>query len=133
LKGLIDTHVLLFALADSKRLSRAASTFLRNRDNELFVSVVSFWELSLKLSLNGFKLVGISPDEVPRYALSLGFGVLPLTIEVASTFHRLPRIGEHRDPFDRMVVWQAIRENMVLVSRDRAMSAYQTCGLSLLW
>jgi PIN domain nuclease of toxin-antitoxin system len=61
------------------------------------------------------------------------FGVLPLTVEVASTFHQLPRIGEHRDPFERLVVWQAIRENMVLVLRDRAMSAYQTCGLSLLW
>ena len=133
MKGLIDTHVLLFALADSKRLSRAASTFLRNRDNELFVSVVSFWELSLKLSLNRLNLVGISPDEVPRYALSLGFEVLPLTVEVASAFHQLPRIGEHRDPFDRMLVWQAIRESMVLVSRDRAMSAYQVCGLSLLW
>jgi PIN domain nuclease of toxin-antitoxin system len=47
--------------------------------------------------------------------------------------HQLPRIGEHRDPFERLVVWQAIRENMVLVLRDRAMSAYQTCGLSLLW
>jgi PIN domain nuclease of toxin-antitoxin system len=133
LKGLIDTHVLLFALADSKRLSRAASTFLRSRENELFVSVVSFWEISLKVSLNRLNLVGISSDEVPRYALSLGFDVLSLTAEVASTFHRLPRLGEHRDPFDRMLIWQAIRESMVLVSRDRAMNAYQACGLNLLW
>ena len=77
--------------------------------------------------------MGISPEQVPRCALSLGIEVLPLATEVASTFHQLPRVGEHRDPFDRMLVWQAIRQSMVLVSRDRAMSAYQACGLSLLW
>jgi PIN domain nuclease of toxin-antitoxin system len=130
---LIDTHVLLFALADSKRLSASAANFLRDRQNEVFVSVVSFWELSLKVSLGKLSLSGISPDQITGYALSMGLAFLPLAADTACTFHQLPKIGKHRDPFDRMLVWQAIREDLVLISRDRAMSAYESCGLSLVW
>jgi PIN domain nuclease of toxin-antitoxin system len=133
LRGLIDTHVLLFALARSKKLSPAATRFLRDRDNEVFVSVISFWELSLEVSLGKLALSGISPEQIPGYALSLGLTFLPLAADTACTFHQLPRIGKHRDPFDRMLVWQAIRDDLVLVSRDRAMSAYEACGLSLVW
>jgi PIN domain nuclease of toxin-antitoxin system len=130
---LIDTHVLLFALARSKKLSAAATRFLRDRDNEVFVSVISFWELSLKVSLGKLALSGISPEQIPGYARSLGLTFLPLVADTACTFHQLPGIGKHRDPFDRMLVWQAIRDDLVLVSRDRAMSAYEACGLSLVW
>ncbi|HYZ72640.1 MAG TPA: type II toxin-antitoxin system VapC family toxin [Chthoniobacterales bacterium] len=133
MRGLIDTHALLFALASSKSLSLTAKNFLRDRQNEAFVSVVSFWEVSLKVSLGKLSLSGISPDEIPRYALSMGLAFLPLTADTACTFHQLPKIGKHRDPFDRMIAWQAIREDLVLVSRDRAMSAYETYGLSLVW
>jgi PIN domain nuclease of toxin-antitoxin system len=133
LRGLIDTHVLLFALANSKRLSAPAANFLRDRQNEAFVSVVSFWELSLKVSLGKLSLSGVAPDQIPGYALSIGLTFLPLAAETAATFHQLPKIGKHRDPFDRMLVWQAIREDLVLVSRDRAMSEYEACGLSLVW
>ena len=133
MRGLIDTHVLLFTLASSKKLSVAATNFLRDRQNEAFVSVVSFWEISLKVSLGKLGLTGISPDQIPGYALSIGLTFLPLTADTASTFHHLPKIGKHRDPFDLMLVWQAIHEDLVLVSRDRAMSAYEPCGLSLVW
>ena len=133
MRGLIDTHVLLFALARSKGLSAEAATFLRDRHNEVFVSVISFWEISLKASLGKLSLSGVSPDQIPEYALRLGLTFLPLAADTASTFHQLPKIGKHRDPFDRMLVWQAIRENLVLISRDRAMGAYETCGLNLLW
>jgi PIN domain nuclease of toxin-antitoxin system len=133
LRGLIDTHVLLFALANSKELSPPAANFLEDRRNEVFVSIVSFWEISLKASIGKLGLTGISPDQIPGYVLSIGFTFLPLAAETASTFHQLPRIGKHRDPFDRMLVWQGIREDLVLVSRDRAMGAYEACGLSLLW
>ncbi|MBV8279392.1 MAG: type II toxin-antitoxin system VapC family toxin [Verrucomicrobia bacterium] len=133
MRGLIDTHVLLFALASPKRLSLRATSFLRDRQNEVFVSVISFWEISLKISLGKLSLSGISPDQIPGYALSIGLTFLPLAADTAATFHRLTKMGKHRDPFDRMLVWQAIREDLVLVSRDRAMSAYETCGLSLVW
>ena len=125
--------MLLFALADSKRLSASAANFLRDRQNEVFVSVVSFWELSLKVSLGKLSLSGISPDQVPGYALSMGLTFLPLAADTACTFHQLPKIGKHRDPFDRILVWQAIREDLVLISRDRAMNSYETRGLSLVW
>ena len=114
-------------------MSVTATDFLRDRQNEAFVSVVSFWEVSLKVSLGKLSLSGISPDEIPGYALSMGLTFLSLAADTACTFHQLPKIGKHRDPFDRMLVWQAIHEDLVLVSRDRAMSAYEPCGLSLVW
>ena len=132
MRGLIDTHVLL-SLASSNSLSVAATNFLRDRQNEVFVSVVSFWEISLKISLGKLSLSGVSPDQIAGYALSMGLTFLPLAADTACTFHQLPKIGKHRDPFDRMLVWQAIREDLVLVSRERAMSLYETCGLSLVW
>lgn len=133
MNALIDTHVLLFALVHPQRLSRTASRFLQNNENQPFVSVVSFWEISLKASLGKLRLTGISPEEVPHYAASMGLEIEPLKSEVASTFHLLPRLERHRDPFDRMLVWQAIRGQMPLVSRDRIMSAYEACGLSVIW
>ena len=99
----------------------------------MFVSVVSFWEVSLKTSIGKLGLAGISPDRIPGYALSMGLTFLPLAADTACTFHQLPRIGKHRDLFDRMLVWQALRQDLVLVSRDRAMEAYEACGLGLVW
>lgn len=76
-------------------------------------------------------LSGISPDQIPGYAHSMGLTFLPLAAATACTFHQLPKIGKHRDPFDRMLVWQAIREDLVLVSRDRAMCSEDEYDLAM--
>ena len=81
-----------------------------------------------KLTLEGETIEGLADAAAAHYC-----GLLPLTVQVASTFHHLPLLGRHRDPFDRMLVWQAIQHDLTLVSRDRAMQAYQTEGLKILW
>ena len=115
------------------RLSRPAKRVLQDATAEVCVSAVSFWEMSLKQALGKLSLEGVTIEGLVDAATAHHCQLLPLTARVASTFHHLPLLGRHRDPFDRMLVWQAIQHDLTLVSRDRAMEAYQTEGLQILW
>ena len=95
------------------------------------MSTVTFWEISLKYSLNKLELKGITPDELPGYAKRMNFETLNLNTDDAASFCHLPRTP-HRDPFDRMIIWQAIRGEMTLISKNSKLPAYQKFDLSLL-
>lgn len=82
---------------------------------------MTYWELSLKYGLGKLELNGVEPDAFPEAAAAMGFETLPLDPGAAAGFHRLPR-QSHRDPFDRLLVWQAIRSDCVLVTRDADLS-----------
>jgi PIN domain nuclease of toxin-antitoxin system len=129
---LLDTHAFLWAVAEPARLSHEAADVIQNPGNRIHVSPVSFWEISLKYSLGKLKLMGKRPDDLPKALPILGFEVLSLTPEIAASFHRLPHL-EHKDPFDRMLVWQAIQSQLTLVSADRQLRQYARSGLRLLW
>jgi len=129
---LLDTHVFLWAAFEPKRLSRSAHQAITDSDNTIFVSGVSFWEISLKFSLGKIEFKGVSPDELPDTALRMGLNILELHAEDAASFHSLPR-GEHKDPFDRMLAYQAIRQHKTLVSADSELACYIPNGLKLLW
>jgi PIN domain nuclease of toxin-antitoxin system len=112
MKYLLDTHTLIWALMEKNKLSVKAQNTLENPDNSIFVSAISFWEISLKFSMK-FKTISLHPDE-------------------ASTYHRLTSL-HHRDPFNRMLIWQALTNNLTLISKDDRMLAYHSDGLKLLW
>jgi PIN domain nuclease of toxin-antitoxin system len=130
---LLDTCTFLWLVNAPQRLSRPARRALQDATVDVSVSVVSFWEMSLKQALGKFLLEGVTIEGLVESAAAHRCELLPLTVQAASTFHRLPLLGNHRDPFDRMLVWQAIQHELTLVSRDRAMEAYQTAGLRILW
>jgi PIN domain nuclease of toxin-antitoxin system len=96
------------------------------------VSAVTFWELSLKHALGKLELTGVTPAEFPRLAEEMQFAVLPLDGATAATLHLLPAAG-HRDPFDRLLVWQAIRSQLTLISKDSALDGYAPSGLQRFW
>jgi len=129
---LLDTHTFLWAAFEPKRLSRTAHQAIVDPQNDVSVSVVSFWEISLKFALGKLELKGVSPDELPDTASRMGFDLLELHAEDAASFHRLPR-GNHKDPFDRMLAYQAIRRHQTLVSTDPDLAQYVPNGLNLLW
>ena len=133
MKLLLDTCSLLWALQDVARLSATARQSLQNPKNEVLVSPVSFWEISLKNGLGKLTLDGARPEDFPGFALAAGWLILPLSPEIAAGCGRLPRVPKHRDPFDRLLVWTAIREELALVSRDGAMRAYVPHGLKICW
>ena len=129
---LLDTHTFLWTAFSPRKLSKRSRDAILDPGNDILVSTVSFWELSLKYGLGKLELTGTAPEQLPEVAASMGFGVLPLNADDASSFHRLPREA-HRDPFDRMIVWQAIARRIPLITKDSALSAYASQGLVTLW
>ncbi|CAB1063184.1 hypothetical protein D1BOALGB6SA_7967 [Olavius sp. associated proteobacterium Delta 1] len=131
MKYLIDTHIFLWSLFSPEKISKHVTTVIKESGNRIFVSTITFWEISLKFSLNKLALEGITSDELPEFANKMNFELLSLRAEDAASFYHLPRIT-HKDPFDRMLIWQAIREKMVLISKDSKIAAYQGFGLKIL-
>jgi len=130
---MLDTHALIWALYEPKKLGRRAHAVLKDPTCEVVVSAISFWEISLKCGLGKLVLPDTDPSEIPDAVQKLGFGVEPLHPAVLSTYHKLSHAPGHRDPFDRMLVWHAIRGAHTLLTKDRAMSYYRSHGLDFLW
>lgn len=129
---LLDTHALLWTLFDPTRLGKKGAECLLNPDVTVSVSVVSFWEISLKYAAGKLELTGVIPDDFPALVRRSGFDILPIAETDAATFHHLPRM-EHKDPFDRLIIWQAISRKLTLISQDRAFGDYRKLGLKVLW
>jgi len=132
MKYLLDTHTLLWVLFEEEKLSEKAKVAIKNPDNEIYVSVVSYWEISLKCALGKLELEGITPEELPKKAEEVGIETLEVSEEEASTFYKLPRL-KHKDPFDRLIIWQAINRKIILISKDKPVKEYQKFGLEILW
>ncbi|MBT3257011.1 MAG: type II toxin-antitoxin system VapC family toxin [Deltaproteobacteria bacterium] len=129
---LLDTHVFLWSLFATGKLSKAVIREVKSTNNDVAVSVVAFWEISLKYTLGKLELTGVKPEELPDFAAQMNLEILPITAAEASTFHKLPRLS-HKDPFDRIIIWQAIQRKMTLVSKDRDFKAYHRFGLRTFW
>lgn len=131
MKYLIDTHIFLWSLFSPGKIPKQAAQTIKKSTNRIFVSAITFWEISLKFSLNKLELEGITPEELPALANRMNFEILNLKADDAASFYRLPR-ESHKDPFDRMIIWQAIREQMMLISKDRKIELYRKFGLNVL-
>jgi PIN domain nuclease of toxin-antitoxin system len=129
---LLDTHTFLWTIAKSKNLSIVASKAIRTPDNEIFVSAVSLWEIAIKSRLGKIDLGGIKPEELLNSAEKMEFQLIGLSPEESSTYGNLKE-PTHKDPFDRMIIWQAIQRNMILISKDQEFSKFKKYGLELLW
>lgn len=130
---LLDTHALLWALFEPEKLGRKTRATLKDPANEVLVSPLSYWEISLKSGLGKLILPETDPSEIPAAAHQLGLIEDPLTAEILSTFHRLPYAPDHRDPFDRLLIWQALRRKHTLLSKDRALPFFKAHGLKFEW
>lgn len=131
MKYLVDTCTLIWALQSPRNLSRPARDVLENGANDVLVSVVSFWEISWKHAMGKLTVSKASPDAIPSYVEELGWTVLPLDSVTAATIHHLPARDDHRDPFDRLLVWIAITRKVPLISSDSSMTGYTSHGLHL--
>lgn len=130
---LLDTHTLLWSIGRSDRLSATARDLIRDRANDIVVSSVSLWEISLKYGIGKLVLGSMAPDDIPGQCESLGLRIVQLAPGDAATYHALPRVVEHRDPFDRMLVHQCIRMRASLVTRDARLACYEPYGLARIW
>lgn len=118
-KYLLDTHVLLWWLAGDSRLRSKMHIIVSNPENYICVSATSSWEVTIKLMLNkGFKMQ-TSVSECFKMA---GFPIIPITFEHTLMLEKLPLL--HSDPFDRILISQALVEECVLLSTDEKIKQY---------
>ena len=133
MKLLLDTHALIWSIVAPEQLSAPARAAIINPDHQVAVSAVSFWEISIKSARGKLSLVGTTVEALVDAAQQQGFDLLPLDPRMAASFNRLPMDPQHRDPFDRMLVWQALCLGHTLVSRDRKIAKASQDGLRVLW
>jgi PIN domain nuclease of toxin-antitoxin system len=121
---LVDTHALLWWLIDDAGLSPTAREALSDPATDVLVSTASVWEIAIKRALGKLS----APDDLPEHIEAQGFGWLPVEAEHAWQVRDLP--PHHRDPFDRLLVAQALVERIPVVSADASFAAY---GVDTRW
>lgn len=132
MKLILDTHAFIWSYSAPRKLPASVREALADSDNEVFISAVTFWEISIKIRLGKLQPIGSHPSDMLSVAASLDFTPIPISPEEAAQYGNLKEIS-HKDPFDRMLVWQAISRNLVLVSRDTALGRFKPDGLRLMW
>jgi PIN domain nuclease of toxin-antitoxin system len=121
MKLLLDTHLLLWAAGEPKRLPKAIRALLEDRDNELLFSAASLWEVAIKSGL-GRKDFRVEARLLRRGLLDNGYSELPIVSDHVVAIESLPPI--HKDPFDRLLVAQAAVEGITLLTNDPVVAQY---------
>ena len=125
---LLDTHAFLWWVADSTKLSASAHRAIGDEDNDVFVSAASAWEIATKHRLGKLPGAEALAVDIVGTISDQGFDKLPIGVEDAARAGALP--GIHRDPFDRVLIAQAMRRNLVLISNESRFDQY---GVLRLW
>lgn len=118
MKLLLDSNALIWAYARPAELSASVRQAIADADNDRFVSIAALWEIAIKVSTGKLSLT----EDVARIIEDLSLELLPITLAHVRRVETLP--SHHRDPFDRMMIAQALEENLTIVTRDRSFRAY---------
>lgn len=119
MKYLVDTHIFLWWLNDDKRLKTSIKEILKSRDNSIYASVVTAWELSIKFTKNStFRLKTTIEDCFQK----AGFDILD--VKFSHILHLQKLEQHHKDPFDRMLIAQTVSENAILITGDEKIWKY---------
>lgn len=127
MKILLDTHTFLWFVADNPYLSEKAKNIIESEINVL-ISTASLWEIAIKISLGKLTLTQPFNEFISDQLIKNDIELLPITIEHLIIISTLP--FHHRDPFDRMLIAQAIRENLPIISKDNQLDSY---GVRRFW
>jgi len=125
---LLDSHTFLWFCQDAPALSATAKTLIENPANRKLVSLASCWEIAIKAGLGKLRLGEPSATYIPNALARTGFELLPISLTHATTVETLPL--HHKDPFDRLLIAQALIDAMPIVSVDPAIDPY---GVTRLW
>ena len=128
MKVLLDTHAFLWSITGDDQLSKTAEEIFMDPDNNLFFSAASFWEICIKMSLGKLSLKRGWSKTIQEEMRINAVQWLPVEMQHCVELTKLP--FHHRDPFDRMLIAQALAEDLQLLSRDGRLSAYE---IELIW
>ena len=125
---LLDTHTFLWFIAGSDELSDKARELIEDENNRVFLSAASLWEMAIKVSLEKLTLSESFETLIPEQLALNGVEILGITVAHATQVASLP--FHHRDPFDRLIIAQALEEQMPIISFDDAFDKY---GVTRIW
>ena len=131
MKYLLDTHILIWLLTSQKSLSETVLSIIKNRENKICVSSVSIWEISIKISLGKLDIEDKLPTDVVFECEKMNIDLIDLTIRETATSYNLKNI-HHKDPFDRILIWQAIKNDFTFISDDKNVKKYISEGLKVI-
>jgi PIN domain nuclease of toxin-antitoxin system len=132
MKLLLDTHTFLWhSNGSGSQISASATSLLADPANDLCLSIASVWEIAIKVGLKKLSLSGTLAGFLATSVAGYGLTVLPITLDDCIAYQTLPfPLPRHRDPFDRMIIVQAMRSGIGIVSADQEFDAY---GATRLW
>lgn len=122
MRVLLDTHAFLWFICGDERLSICARSCIEDEGTTKLVSIASIWEIAIKTSIGRLAMVGSFDSVIPAQIARNGFSVLDIRLEHIARVVSLPL--HHRDPFDRLLISQALVEDIPIVTRDAAFHAY---------
>ncbi|MBD3841144.1 MAG: type II toxin-antitoxin system VapC family toxin [Campylobacterales bacterium] len=128
---IIDTHIFLWLIFDPDKIEKSKLDILKKPKNKIYVTSITFWEISLKYSLGKLELDGFTPDELPLLADKMGIDTMQIDIDTFASFYKLPKDDSHKDPFDRIIIWKCIDEKISLISKDRKFPEYEKYDLKV--
>lgn len=128
MNALIDTSTFLWFISGSDRLSTDARQYIANLENEIFLSVVSLWEIAIKTSLGKLELLLPFDQLIPEHLEQNDIAILP--IQIPHLFKVINLDFHHRDPFDRLIIAQGLVEQMPVITNDAAFNKYP---VQLIW
>ncbi len=126
---LLDTHYVIWALLEPEKIKEAHRAILRDAHHRKYISAVSWWEISLKFSLGKLELQGLKPEDLYVESQRVNFHSLYIDFDEVVSYHRLPQSINHKDPFDRMLIWQCLKHRMAFMSKDSRVTEYEAFGL----
>lgn len=118
---LIDTHILLWYMIGDKRVAKETQSLIENRNNNVYVSNASLWEIAIKMSIGKLKLNG-SLKNLENYLVDRGFKILEFDFDDLEMLQDLPFL--HQDPFDRLIISQAKSKSLQIITNDNFVRKY---------
>ena len=123
MKYLLDTHAFLWFVSEDSRLSSKAKSIIKTRNNDVYFSAASVWEMSIKIRLGRLTIEDDLEPFIVKQLAENSFNALSVTIFHSIYSSKLPEI--HKDPFDRMIIAQSQVEDMHLISKDKNIKKYK--------
>jgi PIN domain nuclease of toxin-antitoxin system len=131
MKYLVDTHILLWSFIEPEKLSLNIGKLLLDEGNDIYYSPINLWEISIKYRLKKLKLNGLTPEEFYDELENSYYVCKKINNEDLITNYKLSIY--HKDPFDRFLIWEAIKNDFIFMSIDENMEVYKKDGLKVLY
>lgn len=130
---LLDTHTFIWTFLEPDKLPDKIEKLITDRNNNIYVSTTSLWEIAIKVQIKKLNLGLVNIYHLPNIIEQYDFTIINPEDYDYISYASLPTKENHRDPFDRMLIHTAIRNNLVVLSCDASFKQYEENGLQLLW